>query len=60
MFKRKTIKELDDFFVPLSQREEKGIYFYRIAGYNDTIGKFLRQYYETARQQGVILSLIHI
>jgi len=55
VFKRKTIKELDDFFVPLSQREEKGIYFYRIAGYNDTIGKFLRQYYETARQQGVII-----
>ena len=33
---------LDDFFLPLDKRSARGIYFYRINGYNGKIGDFAR------------------
>lgn len=55
MFEHKTIQELNDFFVELNRRKEKGVYFYRINGYNEQIHTFIRKYYEAARQTGVII-----
>ncbi|MBR4224647.1 MAG: hypothetical protein IKR73_07545, partial [Oscillospiraceae bacterium] len=49
------MKTLDDPFTPLSAREGKGVYFYRINGYNEQINSFILKYYEAARTSGVIL-----
>ena len=55
MFERKKIQNPDDFFLPLSKRREKGVYFYRINSYNDSVGEFLIKIYEIARRFGVII-----
>ena len=55
MFEHRKIQELDDFFKELNSRKEKGVYFYRINGYNEEIGSLIRRYYEAARLSGVIL-----
>ncbi len=55
MIEHKKINQLDDFFCPLNQRREKGVYFYRISGCNAQIRKFIRTYYNAARQNGVVL-----
>lgn len=55
MFEHRKIQELDDFFRELNNRREKGVYFYRINGYNGKIDSFIRKYYETARLSGVII-----
>lgn len=55
MFEHRKIQELDDFFKGLDCRKEKGVYFYRINGYNEEVACFIRKYYEAARLKGVIL-----
>lgn len=55
MFEHKTLQSLEDYFKELNNRQEKGVFFYRINGYNDAIGNFVRQYYEEARLSGVVL-----
>lgn len=55
MYELKTLQNLDEYFTNLSERREKGVYFYRISQYNDTIKNFLTQYYEAARLSGVII-----
>lgn len=55
MFERKKIRELNDFFIDLNSRREKGVFFYRIHGYNEQIGEFIQRYYDTARLSGVII-----
>ena len=55
MFEHKTIQNPEDFFVPLSGRRKKEVYFCRINSYNEAIGEFLIKYYETARRFGVII-----
>lgn len=55
MFEHKKIQVLDDFFIELKDRSSKGIYFYRVNGYNDKVGEFLKKYYEAARTSGVII-----
>lgn len=55
MFEHRKIQELDDFFKELNNRREKGVYFYRINGYNEEIDSLIRRYYEAARMSGVIL-----
>ena len=55
MFDICKMKTLDDPFTPLSAREGKGVYFYRINGYNEQINSFILKYYEAARTSGVIL-----
>ncbi len=49
------IEALDDFFKGLADRKTRGVYFYRINGYNGDIDKFIRDYYEAARKRGVII-----
>lgn len=55
MFKHQKIHQLDDYFVELSNRENKGVYFYRINVYTQEIGDFIKRYYEAARLAGVII-----
>lgn len=55
MFEHKKIDQLDDFFNELDQRRDKGVYFYRINGFNAEIDVFLRRYYETARKTGAVI-----
>ncbi len=55
MFKHQKIHQLDDYFVELSNRENKGVYFYRINAYTQEIGDFIKRYYEAARLAGVII-----
>lgn len=55
MFTHIKIKNLNDFFVERDKRPEKGVYFYRINGYTEEIGQFIRTYYEAARLSGVII-----
>lgn len=49
------VESLNDYFTCLSKRKEKGVYFYRINGYNAEIDSFLRRYYEAARKTGVVI-----
>lgn len=49
------IQSLNDFFVELGDRNGKGVFFYRINGYNRQISDFIKEYYEAARTAGVII-----
>lgn len=55
MFEHKKLQNLEDYFIDLNSRPAKGVYFYRICGYNDKIKDFILKYYEAARQSGVVI-----
>ena len=55
MYKKLRLHQLNDFFLPLSVREQKGIYFYRIYHYNEEIGQFIYQYLIEAKRQGIVI-----
>lgn len=55
MLEHKKIENLDDYFLELSKRKEKGVFFYRINGLSEEVKQFLYKYYESARNQGVII-----
>lgn len=55
MFEHKKIQKLNDFFIELKIRQSKGVYFYRINGFNEEIHQFIIKFYETARLSGVII-----
>ena len=55
MLERVRIDSPDDYFVELGKRREKGVYFYRINGYNRTVHDFIMKYHEAARLNGVII-----
>lgn len=55
MLERTEISKLDDYFVDLGKRRSRGVYFYRINGYNQQIHDFIQRYYEEARRNGVII-----
>ena len=55
MFEHKTLQNLNDYFLELDKRRERGVYFYRINGYSENVEKFLMQYYEAARLSGVVI-----
>lgn len=55
MFEHKKIRALDDFFEKLDGRPGRGVYFYRICGYTQEVGRFVRKYYQAAGRSGVIL-----
>ena len=55
MLNRIELTKPDDYFIDLGKRINRGVYFYRINGYNQQIHEFIRKYYETARQNGVII-----
>ena len=49
------IQKLDDFFIDLDKRTQQGVYFYRINGFNEQIKEFLMNYYQVARNTGVVI-----
>ena len=55
MLKRTEISKLDDYFIDLGKRRDRGVFFYRINGYNQQIHDFICRYYEAARLNGVII-----
>lgn len=55
MFNHGKIDALGDFFKGLGERKTKGVYFYRINGYNGDIDKLIKDYYEAARKTGVVI-----
>ena len=55
MFEHKRLQSLDDYFLELCNRKEKGVFFYRINGYDKDIHDFIRKYYEQARRTGVVI-----
>ena len=55
MLLHQKIKEVDDFFKRLSMRKPRGVYFYRINSYDETILEFIRKYYELAKKDGAII-----
>jgi hypothetical protein len=55
MFAHVKLRNLDDFFIELDNRPERGVYFCRINGYTQSIGDFISRYCEAARGNGVII-----
>ena len=55
MLKRVAIEKLDDFFFELADRKQRGVYCYRITGYDQHIHAFILRYHEEARLNGVIV-----
>ena len=55
MFEYQKIINLEDYFLDFNSRREKGVYFYRINGYNEEIKNFILKYYEVARKTGVVI-----
>lgn len=55
MFKHRKITGLEDFFIFLSLRNEKSIFFYRINGWNKKVEEFIKRYYKAAMQKGVVI-----
>ncbi len=55
MFEHKVLQNLNDYFYDFNNRPEKGVYFYRINGYNEQVKEFILKYYDTARLSGVVI-----
>ena len=55
MLEHKKIRSLDDYFADLNGRQSREVYFYRINGYTEKIGDFIKKYYDTARRAGVVI-----
>lgn len=55
MFEHKKIQNLDDFFIDFNGRQNQGVYFYRINGFNEKVGQFITKYYEAARLSGAVI-----
>lgn len=55
MYQHKKLNSLNDYFDGMGARREKGVYFYRLNGYTEEIGAFIRTYYEAARKTGVVI-----
>lgn len=55
MLEHKEIRNLSDYFVELDNRQNRGVYFYRINGYSKEVGEFIKKYYDTARKTGVVI-----
>lgn len=49
------IMSLDGYFKSLSNRPNREVYFYRLSGYSEKINLFIRQYYEAARKNGIVI-----
>lgn len=55
IYKREKLGQLTDYFLNLSKRLGKGVYFYRIFCWNAEISEFVEQYLDTARRYGVVI-----
>ena len=57
MFVRGTVRSLEDYFLPLSRRPQKAVYFTRLNGYDETVDAFLLAFCRAVRTDGVIGTL---
>ncbi|MCI8513133.1 MAG: hypothetical protein HFI93_00665 [Lachnospiraceae bacterium] len=55
MFELRRLEKFDEYFIKLSLRRERGVYFYRISRYSEEIHAFLLRYFEEARRTGVLV-----
>lgn len=55
MFTRANLQKLNDYFRPLSDRMERGVYFCRITKTSQEVLTFIQQYYDAARHKGVVI-----
>lgn len=55
MFRHAKLNQLSEYFAPLSNRMGRSVFFCRIASYSDEVSAFVKQYYEAARKNGVII-----
>ena len=55
MYEKKRLTNLDDYFLSLNSRRQRGVYFCRVNGYNEGIKRFIQKYYEAARLSGVVI-----
>ena len=55
MLLHQKIKGLEDFFKRQGERKPKGVYFYRVNSYDETILEFIRKYYDLAKREGAII-----
>lgn len=56
MFKLLTDTEINDCFKLKSQRDQIGVFFYRIIGYDDELLKFLRKFQTAAQIKGIYIN----
>ena len=55
MFEHKKLQNLNEYFLELKDRSPSGVFFYRINGYNEEIGRFIQKYFDAARRSGVVI-----
>ena len=55
MFRQAQFESLNDFFLPLSKRRSRSIFFCRIDGYSNEIDAFVKRYFDEARRSGVVI-----
>ena len=55
MFHQAPLEKLDQYFIPLANRPEKCVYFYRIPGISPEVNEFIQKYYRAARQNGAVI-----
>lgn len=55
IFEHRELQSLEEYFLGLSKRRERGIYFYRISGFDEQVKQFILKYYEAARASGVVI-----
>lgn len=55
MFRTGKISKLTEYLLPRSERTENTVFFYRIDRNSPEITDFLKQYYEAARKNGVVI-----
>jgi hypothetical protein len=55
MYEHIKFSSLDNYFTELNSRSPKGVYFYRIIGYTQSIGEFISKYNDAAKSNGVII-----
>ena len=55
MFQRSKLNSLDEYFLPLNQRNGNKVFFYRFTANNKAVSDFLRKYFDFARKNGVVI-----
>ena len=55
MFIPGKLSTLSEYYLPISSRPEKSVFFYRIDKYSEETNVFLKKYYQAAQKKGVII-----
>lgn len=55
MYTHVKTKNIQDFFTVGKNRPKNQVYFYRIIGYTEEIGEFIKKYYQAAMECGMVI-----